>query len=344
MDDDEVEEIQAEYANALVGRVVGENFRFEWLSAQLHLKWGALEGFRVCDLGEGCFLLKFAKRESRDHVLLDGPWHVAGRVVGLDVWSEKFIPALNPKMLVPTWVRLPGLPLQFWGDKNLFRIAAIVGEPLYIDAFTKSRSRTNFARICVRRDLSSKAPGCDGVTHSFFTHFWNLTMFDLCAAVKSFFANGSMEAKWKETLVVLIPKCSSPCFPEHYRPISLCSTMYKVVAKIIANRMKPVLQKLISEEQAAFVPARLISDNCFHAQEMVHRVHTTQSKSGYMVMKIDMEKAFDRIQWPFVKRALMSFNFPPYWINLIMECITHPKFGLLINGFRSRLIHATYGC
>ncbi|KAK8934118.1 hypothetical protein KSP39_PZI014314 [Platanthera zijinensis] len=90
----------------------------------------------------------------------------------------------------------------------------------------------------------NKAPGCDGVTHSFFTHFWNFTEFDLNAAVKNFFATGFMEAKWKETLVVLIPKCSSPSLPEHYRPISLCSTIYKVVAKIIANRMKPALQKL----------------------------------------------------------------------------------------------------
>ncbi|KAK8936060.1 hypothetical protein KSP39_PZI014208 [Platanthera zijinensis] len=159
LDDVEAEEIQAEFANALVGRVVGVNFPFEWLSAQLHLKWGAYEGFRVCDLGEGCFLLKFAHRADRDHVLLKGPWHVAGKMVGLDVWSEKFIPALNPRLLVPTWVRAPGLPLQFWGEKNLCRIASIIGEPLYIDAFTKSKSRTSFARFCVRRDLSTPLLG-----------------------------------------------------------------------------------------------------------------------------------------------------------------------------------------
>ncbi|KAK8934810.1 hypothetical protein KSP39_PZI014724 [Platanthera zijinensis] len=152
-----------------------------------------------------------------------------------------------------------------------------------------------------------------------------------------------MEEKWKDTLVVLIPKCSSPSSLDHFRPISLCSTIYKVTANILANRMKPLLKRLISEDLAAFVPGRLIADNCMLAQELVHRLHTTESNTGYMAIKIDLEKAFDRMQWSFVKRALLAFNFPPQWINLIMECISSPKFGLLIKGSRSKWINATCG-
>ncbi|KAK8936556.1 putative ribonuclease H protein [Platanthera zijinensis] len=189
----------------------------------------------------------------------------------------------------------------------------------------------------------NKAPGYDGVTHSFFTHFWKFTMFEIIAAVKNFFATSTMEAKWKDTLVALIPKCSNPSTPDHFRPISLCSTIYKVTAKILANRMKPLLKKLISEEQAAFVPGRLMTDNCLLAQELIHRLHTTESSTGYMAIKIDLEKAFDRMQWSFVERALLAFNFPPQWIKLIMECISFPRFGLLINGTRSKWINATCG-
>ncbi|KAK8942463.1 hypothetical protein KSP39_PZI008699 [Platanthera zijinensis] len=189
----------------------------------------------------------------------------------------------------------------------------------------------------------NKAPGFDGVTHSFFTHFWSFTTPDLMAAIYEFFSTGIMDKNWKDTIVMLIPKCAHPNKPEHYRPISLCSSIYKVAAKIIANRIKPLLGGLISVEQAAFVPSRLLSDHCIIAQELIHRLHTTESRNGYMAIKLDMEKAFDRIQWSFVRRVLQAFNFPPFWIKLIMECITHPRYGLLINGSKSEWIHAARG-
>lgn len=72
----------------------------------------------MVNLGVGCFMLHFATRECRDKVWLGGPWHVAGCLVGLDVWTKKFIPSMNPEMFVPTWIRAPGLPLHFWGEKN----------------------------------------------------------------------------------------------------------------------------------------------------------------------------------------------------------------------------------
>ncbi|KAK8935420.1 hypothetical protein KSP39_PZI014164 [Platanthera zijinensis] len=96
--------------------------------------------------------------------------------------------------------------------------------------------------------------------------------------------------------------------------------------------MKPILKRIISEEESAFVSGRLLSDNCILAQELLHRMHSTESKTGYMEVKIDMEKYFDRMQWSFFKRALAAFSFPTEWINLILECIFYPRFGLLING------------
>ncbi|KAK8929024.1 hypothetical protein KSP39_PZI017553 [Platanthera zijinensis] len=189
----------------------------------------------------------------------------------------------------------------------------------------------------------NKSQDFDGVTHSFFASFWGFTMAEIVDVVKDFFANDCMETSWKDTLVMLIPKSEQPCLPEHYRPISLCSSIYKMVAKIIANRMKPLIRNFISEEQAAFVPGRLLSNHCTLAHEIMHRLHTTESKDGFMAIKLDMEKAFDRIQWSFVRRALQAFNFPIGWINLILECISNPRYGLLINGVRASWINATCG-
>ncbi|KAK8956705.1 hypothetical protein KSP39_PZI001090 [Platanthera zijinensis] len=105
--------------------------------------------------------------------------------------------------------------------------------------------------------------------------------------------------------------------------------------------MKPLLSKLISEEQSAFVPGSLLSDNCILAQEMFHQLHTTKSKAGCMAIKVDMEKSFERMQWSIVRHVLHAFKFPDPWIQLIMDCISSPKFGLLINGSKARWIETT---
>lgn len=152
-------------------------------------------------------------------------------------------------------------------------------------------------------------------------------MNEIFSEVNDFFTSHIMEPRWKDTLLILIPKCSPASEPSHYRPISLCTSIYRICAKIITNRMKPILSGIISPEQATFVPGRLLSDNCILAQEIMHQLHKTESKDGFMAIKIGMEKAFDRIQWSFVRRALVAFNFPPAWISLVLECITKPRIG-----------------
>ncbi|PKU61068.1 hypothetical protein MA16_Dca027077 [Dendrobium catenatum] len=102
----------------------------------------------------------------------------------------------------------------------------------------------------------NKAPGRDGVTASFFKFFWEIVGEQVTLACLEFFSTGVMEPLWKETIVVLLPKVNNPDQPSKFRPISLCQTIYKIVAKVLVNRLKGVLPRLISEEQAAFVPGR----------------------------------------------------------------------------------------
>ena len=98
----------------------------------------------------------------------------------------------------------------------------------------------------------------------------------------------------------MIPKIQGPETLGNYRPISLCNTVYKVVTKIIVARLRPILDKLISPLQTAFVPGRKGIDNVIIAQEIIHSLGKKRGKTGYMALKIDLEMAYDKLEWGFI--------------------------------------------
>lgn len=107
-----------------------------------------------------------------------------------------------------------------------------------------------------------------------------------------------------KTLISLIPKCQSPKTLANYRPISLCNSVYKIITKIIIGRIRPLLNNLVSLLQAAFVPGRRGLDNILIAQELVHSINNKRGKEGYMAVKVDFEKAYDRLEWNFIHKIL----------------------------------------
>ena len=98
---------------------------------------------------------------------------------------------------------------------------------------------------------------------------------------------------FNDTFLVLIPKVENPQMVSQLRPIGLCNVAYKVVSKVIVNRIKPILDKVVAPTQASFVPGRQITDNIVIAQEMLHTMRRKKGKIGFMDLKIDLEKAFD---------------------------------------------------
>jgi hypothetical protein len=157
----------------------------------------------------------------------------------------------------------------------------------------------------------SKAPGVDGFTAGFFQRHWDLLGSDIVARALEFLNGGELLQSLNDTSIVLIPKVRNPQSITQFRPISLCTVLYKICAKTIANWMRPELEELISKEQSAFVPGCLITDNALVAFECVHTMkRNKRGKKGMCAVKLDMMKAYDRIEWPFLEAMMLKMGFP----------------------------------
>lgn len=150
--------------------------------------------------------------------------------------------------------------------------------------------------------------------------------------VKSFFDSGILPAHINDTHISLIPKKLVPLVPADYRPISLCNVVYKLIAKSLANRLKPHLPDYIHPSQQAFIEGRRISNNIIIAQEITHSFTLSSSKDQAFMLKIDLAKAFDRLEWNHVVAALARKGLHGHFINLVHACISSPTFSVLING------------
>ena len=118
-----------------------------------------------------------------------------------------------------------------------------------------------------------------------------------------------------------------------FRPIALCNIIYKLVSKVLANRLKGILPHIISESQSAFQADKAISNNILVVFETLHQMKTKKTgKSGYMTLKLDMSKAYDRLEWSFLLKLMEKMGFNSRWVDLISTCISFVIYSILING------------
>lgn len=135
------------------------------------------------------------------------------------------------------------------------------------------------------------------------------------------------------TLVSLIPKIDNPTEVKHFRPISLGNVIYKIISKILVNRLKAVLDICISKNQAAFVPGRQILDNVVLLHEILHFLkNKRQGSQGFMALKLDMSKAYDRVEWRFLEEIMKKMGFCRKWVNWVMTCVSTVSYSFNING------------
>jgi hypothetical protein len=164
----------------------------------------------------------------------------------------------------------------------------------------------------------------------FFTFFFYLVGEDLLAMVEESRRLGSISGCINSTFLTLILKTNNPSTFEDFRPISLCNLCYKMISKIIANRIKPILSRSLSTEQLGFLQGRRIQDAIDTAHESIHNIKKKKIKS--LILKLDLRKAYDCIDWEHLRLTLIKVGFGIQMTEWIMGCVTSSSFAVLLNG------------
>ncbi|CAN6570663.1 unnamed protein product [Malus baccata var. baccata] len=178
-----------------------------------------------------------------------------------------------------------------------------------------------------------KAPGPDGFQGIFYQSQWDIIASDVNNMIVDLM-NGSLQPlRLNATHLALIPKVQNPESVSQFRPISLCNYSYKILSKVLANRLKRWLPMLISTTQNAFVEGRQIQDNIGIAHELFHFLKNRKTKCNFELgIKLDMHKAYDRVEWDFLMAVMEKMGFNSRWRSLIMGCISTVNFSILLNG------------
>ncbi|GKD41338.1 reverse transcriptase domain-containing protein [Tanacetum coccineum] len=154
---------------------------------------------------------------------------------------------------------------------------------------------------------NDKSPGPDSFTAAFFKEARDIVATDITQAIREFFINGKLLKEINHTIIALIPKVASPTHVNDFRPISCCNVLFKCVSKIISNRIKESL-KVVSPNQSAFILGRSIADNILLTQDLMHNYHLDRGPAR-CDFKVDIQKAYDTIDWRFLKEVLIGFGF-----------------------------------
>ncbi|GKA94699.1 RNA-directed DNA polymerase, eukaryota, partial [Tanacetum coccineum] len=176
----------------------------------------------------------------------------------------------------------------------------------------------------------NKSPGPDGYTFEFFCNSWDIIGSDLFEAVEWFFVHCSFTRGCNSSFVALIPKTHDPKFVSNYRPIGLIGSLYKVITKILANRLSFVISDLISDVQTAFLPNRQILDGPFIINDLLSWCKSKKQQA--MVFKVDFAKAYDSIRWDYLDEVLRAFGFGSKWRSWIGGSLCSGMASILLNG------------
>lgn len=149
---------------------------------------------------------------------------------------------------------------------------------------------------------------------------------------KVFFRTGRLPHSISETHIQRIPKIQSPKAVSDYGPIALCNVYYKTISKILSLRLKPILHEIGSENQSAFIPGRIITENVLITHEVLHylNISTAEKRCG-MAVKTDISKAYDMLEWNFIQTVLQKMGFHHIWVHWMMKCIKTVSYSFLIN-------------
>lgn len=182
---------------------------------------------------------------------------------------------------------------------------------------------------------ATKSPGLDGFSVSFYQKFWEVVNRDVVAAVNEFGNNPWAVKHFNATFLFLIPKKEIPKGIAHYTSISLLNCSYMIIITVLAKHLKDVIDKVVDSNQSAFIRGRYILDNYVAAYESKH--DQKQRKQEAVIFKIDFEKAYGRINWRCLYRAMHLMGFKDKWLGWIRNCVESARIYILNNGERSQV-------
>ncbi|VFQ83427.1 unnamed protein product [Cuscuta campestris] len=164
----------------------------------------------------------------------------------------------------------------------------------------------------------NSSAGPDGYNGQFFRQAWHIIRADVIKACQEFFLGIPVPKAFGSTQIILIPKKEGAAAIGDYRPISLSTFMSKIITKILANRLSRLLPKIISSEQAGFQNGKGVEEQILLTNELVHSIENS-SRGGNVIVKLDMEKAFDKLSWNYLRAVLGRFGFDISAVNLLMS-------------------------
>ena len=175
----------------------------------------------------------------------------------------------------------------------------------------------------------NKSPGCDGFPAEFYKFFWNKINFFLITSFMWSYQNNQLSTDQKRGIITLVPKKGKDiCSLKNWRPISLLNIDYKILTKVLAQRLQIVLKQINNPDQVGYITDQFMGENIRTTPDILTYCNLTDKST--LITLIDFEKAFDTVSWSFLFKSLKAFNFGDSfikWIKIIysniQSCVTN---------------------